>query len=292
MSAVLPPGRTTALTRQGLDITDFEAVADTVGRLCPDIVVNCAAWTDVDAAENHEAAATEVNATAVRNLARVCARTGARLLHISTDYVFSGAGPGGEPRRTPYPENADPRPLTAYGRSKRAGERAVLDVLPDAATVIRTGWLYGRHGRSFVRTVLDRARSAEESHVVNDQYGQPTWSKSLAGRLKILGEATSRPGVLHLTSTGHATWYELAQEIYRWAGADAALVSPISTADLGRPAPRPAWSVLAHDRASAAGLGVHHHWRDELRRALPHLVDGLKGRTPQRNRDEETHGHR
>ncbi len=279
VSGALPAGSTTALSRRELDLTDFDAVTETMDRLRPDVVVNCAAWTDVDAAESREAEATEVNATAAGHLARTCARTGARLLHISTDYVFAGAGRDGDPRRAPYREDATPQPLTAYGRSKLAGERAVLDGLPETATVIRTGWLYGRHGRCFVRTMLERARTATESRVVDDQRGQPTWSWDLAQRLRSLGEGPPRPGVLHLTSAGHTTWYELAREVYRWIGADPALVSPISTAELHRSAPRPAWSVLGHDRAGAEGLGTIHHWRTALHRALPSLADSLPGRS-------------
>ncbi|GHC51217.1 dTDP-4-dehydrorhamnose reductase [Streptomyces cinnamoneus] len=263
LRALLPAHTTTALTRHELDVTDPDAVTDAVAGLRPSVVVNCAAWTDVDGAEAHEAGALAVNATAVRALARACRHTGARLLHVSTDYVFDGTG------RTPYAENVRPAPRTAYGRTKLAGERAALTGHPAGATVVRTAWLYGAAGRTFVGTMTERARAGEQVRVVDDQHGQPTWARDVAARLLALGTGPARPGILHATAGGRTTWYELAREVYRLAGADPALVTPIGSADLNRPAPRPAWSVLGHEGWHATGLSPLRHWRTALHDAFP-----------------------
>ncbi|MEV0281917.1 dTDP-4-dehydrorhamnose reductase [Streptomyces sp. NPDC050610] len=259
------------LTRHDLDLTDERAVACALHRARPAVVVNCAAWTDVDAAESDEERALRVNGEAVRVLARACAATGARLLHVSTDYVFPGDADA------PYPEDAEPGPRTAYGRTKLAGERAVLDELPRAGTVVRTAWLYGPYGRNFVRTMAERAAGDGTVHVVDDQYGQPTATGDVARRLLALGRGPLRPGVFHATAGGRTTWYELAREVFRLAGADPGRVRPIDSGSLGRPAPRPAWSVLGHDRWAAAGLPRPRHWRDALHAEFAAVTAGTAG---------------
>ncbi|MFE7118116.1 dTDP-4-dehydrorhamnose reductase [Streptomyces sp. NPDC057654] len=259
------------LTRRDLDLTDERAVGCALHRARPSVVVNCAAWTDVDAAESDEERALRVNGEAVRVLARACAATGARLLHVSTDYVFPGdAGP-------PYGEDAEPGPRTAYGRTKLAGERAVLAELPRAGTVVRTAWLYGPYGRNFVRTMAERAAGDGPVSVVDDQYGQPTATRDVACRLLDLGRGPLRPGVFHATAAGHTTWYGLAREVFRLAGADPDRVRPTDSGSLGRPAPRPAWSVLGHDRWTAAGLPRPRHWRDALHAEFAAVAAGTAG---------------
>ncbi|MFI2411853.1 dTDP-4-dehydrorhamnose reductase [Streptomyces sp. NPDC018947] len=263
-----PAARITGLTRHALDITDAKAVRAAVAG--QDVVVNAAAWTDVDGAESAETAATAVNGRAVAALARACAAEGARLLQVSTDYVFPGDA------RRPYAEDAATGPLNAYGRGKLLGERAVAELLPDLGYVVRTAWLYGRHGRNFVATVLARAAAGEPLRVVDDQHGQPTWAGALAERLVELGgralEGGAPAGVYHGTACGTATWYDLARAVIEETGGDPAVVARASTGDFPRPAPRPSYSVLGHDRWAAAGLPPLPHWRESLRTALPSMA--------------------
>lgn len=255
--------RVTALDRAGLDVTDPAAVTDCLAATGPAVVVNCAAWTAVDLAEEREAEALAVNGTGAANLAAACARRGARLVQISTDYVFGAAG------RDRYAEDDPPAPLNAYGRTKLAGERAVLAT---GGWVVRTAWLYGAHGPNFVRTMLGRAQSGAAVTVVDDQRGQPTWTAEVAGRVLALAQSGAAPGVYHATGAGSTTWYGLAREVYRLAGADPALVTPVTTAAYPRPAARPGCSVLGHDGWAQAGLAAPADWADALRQALPALV--------------------
>ncbi|KUO15291.1 dTDP-4-dehydrorhamnose reductase [Streptomyces dysideae] len=258
-----------ALERRSLDITDAAAVHEAVAAHRPAVVVNCAAWTAVDAAESQEAPATRTNADGARHLAAACARSGATLLQMSTDYVFSGD------RVTPYPEDHPTKPRTAYGRSKLAGEQAVRELLPDTGLVVRTAWLYGAGGRSFVRAMSGLAAGDGTVDVVDDQYGQPTWSADLAALLIRLGRAARQgavpPGVYHGTSAGQASWYELAREVFLLLGADPERVRPTRGADLGRAAPRPAYTVLGHGLWETTGIQPLRHWREALAQALPVL---------------------
>lgn len=262
--AVLPAAR--ALNRADLDITDKAAVADAVAG--HDVVVNAAAWTDVDGAEAHESAATAVNGTAVAGLADACARTGAVLLTVSTDYVFPGDA------TTPYAEDAPTNPINAYGRSKLVGEQATLAY--ERGYVARTAWLYGAHGRNFVATMLRLAGQRDTIDVVDDQQGQPTWSYALAQRLASLGTAATEgraaPGVYHATASGVTTWYRLARAVFARAGLDPDRIRPTTTARFPRPAARPAYSVLGHDRWAAAGMPPMRAWQDMLDEALPQLL--------------------
>ncbi|MFJ5775472.1 dTDP-4-dehydrorhamnose reductase [Streptomyces sp. NPDC093094] len=256
----------TGLDHAALDITRQEPVDEAFAAHRPDLVVNCAAYTAVDDAESDEERALLVNAEGPRHIARACAATGARLLHVSTDYVFSGRA-----RTAPYPEDHPPAPRTAYGRTKLAGEQAVLAVLPETSAVVRTAWLYGVHGRSFVRTMLDLEARRDTVDVVDDQRGQPTWSADVAEHLAVLGPliGPGLHGVFHATSSGEATWYELARAVFDGVGADPDRVRPTSSAAYPRPAPRPAYSVLAHHRWQEAGLPRPRDWRDALHEALP-----------------------
>ncbi|WP_263164901.1 dTDP-4-dehydrorhamnose reductase [Streptomyces sp. SCSIO ZS0520] len=263
-----------AFSHGDLDLADGYAVRMAMERARPRVVVNCAAYTDVDGAESSEAAALRVNGDAVRRLAQACAATGARLLHLSTDYVFDGQA------QAPWPEEARPAPRTAYGRSKLAGEQAVLAELPHSGTVVRTAWLYGAHGRNFVATMKEKAAAGEAVRVVDDQHGQPTWARDVSQRLYELGElqVSRAAGIFHATSAGRTTWYEFAREIYRLAGADPALVRPLSSEDLDRVAPRPANSVLGHGRWAAAGLAPLRPWPEALAEAFSGIGTPLAAR--------------
>ncbi|GAA2619714.1 dTDP-4-dehydrorhamnose reductase [Dactylosporangium fulvum] len=261
----------TAVKRADLDITDAAAVRAMVDG--HDVVINAAAWTDVDGAESDEAAATAVNGTGVAHLASACAATGTRLLHVSTDYVF--AGNAGEP----YAEDAPTAPLNAYGRSKLVGEQAVLDILPAHGYVVRTAWLYATHGRNFVTTMLRLAGERDFVDVVDDQIGQPTWSADLAAQLVALADAalagTAPAGVYHGTASGRTSWFGLAQAVFTEAGLDPARVRPTTSERFVRPAPRPAFSVLGHGRWQAAGVPPMREWREMLTAALSKRPSGL-----------------
>ncbi|MGC5020111.1 dTDP-4-dehydrorhamnose reductase [Micromonospora sp. DT47] len=250
----------TAAARAELDVTDADAVrAAVTGH---DVVFNTAAWTDVDGAEQAEAAATAVNGDAVAHLARACAEAGARLVHVSTDYVFPGDA------ASPYAEDAPTDPVNAYGRSKLAGERAVVRLLPETGYVVRTAWLYGAHGPNFVATMLRLAGQREHLDVVDDQQGQPTWSYALATQLMALADAAlagrAPAGVYHGTCSGRTTWYGLARATFALAGLDPDRIRPTTSDRFPRPAARPACSVLGHDRWAAAGLPPLPDWRDTL----------------------------
>jgi dTDP-4-dehydrorhamnose reductase len=265
LCAVLGGRPHTALTRAELDITDAGSVRAAVSG--HDVVLNAAAWTDVDGAETAEPAATAVNGTGVANLASACAEAGAVLVHVSTDYVFPGdAG-------TPYPEDAPTAPVNAYGRGKLAGEHAVLAA---GGYVVRTAWLYGAGGRNFVTTMLRLATERDTVDVVDDQRGQPTWSHALAQRLVELADAarngTAPAGAYHGTASGETTWYGLARAVFAEAGLDPDRVRPTTSDRFVRPAPRPAYGVLGHDRWAAAGMNPMDDWRGMLHAALPALL--------------------
>ena len=223
----------TGVTRSELDITDRIAVLTAVKEREPQVVVNCAAWTAVDDAEAREKEALQVNGYGAGYVAEACAGNGARLVHVSTDYVFSGDG------TRPYREDDSPAPRTAYGRTKLAGERAVCRELGDAAYVVRTGWLYGAHGPNFIRTMirLEQQRSAVD--VVDDQRGQPTWTAGVAAQIIALVQADAPAGFYHATSSGETTWYGLAREVFRLLGASEDRVRPVSSGQYQRPAPVP-----------------------------------------------------
>lgn len=252
-----PAVQVTALTRADLDVTDAAAVTAAVAG--HDVVVNAAAWTDVDGAETHEANATAVNGGAVTALASACAASGARFLTVSTDYVFDGKS------TIPYGEYAATDPINAYGRSKLVGEQSVLAVLPETGYVVRTAWLYGAHGTNFVRTMLRLAGERETLDVVDDQAGQPTWTGALAGQLIALGQAADAPaGIYHGTASGQTTWFGLARAAFEEAGLDPERVRPTTSEKFQRPAERPKYSVLGHDRWAEAGIPELGDWRAML----------------------------
>jgi len=255
----------TGLTRSALDITDRGAVLSAVKERSAQVVVNCAAWTAVDDAEAREEEALQVNGHAAGYVAEACASSGARLVHLSTDYVFSGRG------TRPYREDDTPAPRTAYGRTKLAGEEAVRRELGGDAYVVRTAWLYGAHGPNFIRTMIRLERERPTVDVVDDQRGQPTWTIDVAAQIVALTEADAPGGCYHATSSGEATWYELAREVFGQLGADEDRVRPVSSDQYPRPAPRPAYSVLGHDAWAAAGIKSADYWRAVARRAFPVL---------------------
>jgi len=241
-----------ALTHEELDITDAKAVAAEIGAAAPDVVVNCAAWTDVDGAEEAEAEATELNATAAGHVAAAAAEAGARVVYPSTDYVFDGR------KGEAYAEGDKTRPLSAYGRSKLAGEQAVAEANPEHY-IVRTSWVFGPHGKNFVETMLRLGEERDELLVVSDQVGCPTYTGHLAdGLLDLLDE--EEYGIHHMSGAGHCSWNDFAREIFSQAGIDCE-VKPATTAQVPRPAPRPAYGVLTAEREDAIVLPP---WRQGL----------------------------
>ncbi len=255
----------TGLTRRDLDVTDASAVLAAIRAYQPEFVVNCAAWAAVDDAEAHEHQALRVNGDGPGYVAAACAEVGARLVHISTDYVFQGDG------TRPYAEDDPPAPRTAYGRTKLAGEEAVRRELDGTAYVVRTAWLYGAYGPNFVRTMIRLERERAAIDVVNDQHGQPTWTAVVAGQIIELVRAGAPGGTYHATSSGETTWFGLAREVFRLLGANESRVRPVTTEQYPRPAPRPAYSVLGHGAWAAAGIKPADDWRTVLRQAFPEL---------------------
>lgn len=269
-----------ALDRAELDITDAAAVQRVIAGFRPDVVINGAAYTAVDRAETEPDVAFAVNADGPRNIARAVAEIGGRIIHISTDFVFDGQV------SRPYRPDDEPRPISVYGRSKLAGERAVLSTAGGAAVVVRTAWLYSTHGANFVKTILRLLGERETVHVVADQVGTPTWALPFARVLWLLVEGPTLHGILHWTDAGVASWYDFAVAIREEAVRmglcphSCARVAPARTTDYPRPAMRPPFSVL-DGVATWVGLGVQpRHWRLELRAMLEELRASATVPTP------------
>lgn len=257
------------LAHADLDVTDEGAVLATIGELAPEVVVNCAAWTAVDACEDDPERAHRVNALAPWWLARACRQVGARLVHVSTDYVFGGAAPTGSDGQARGWSEFDPiDPRSVYGRSKAAGEQLVRTTLREHH-VVRTAWVCGAHGRNFVTTMLELADRGGPVRVVDDQFGSPTFTADLAVALRELA-TSDRYGTWHRTNAGHTSWHGLAAAVFELAGRDVDL-GPQPSSALDRAAPRPPWSVLDSTHASAAGLAPMPGWRDGLRQLLADL---------------------
>ena len=265
-----------------LDLADPEAVLDAVdsfaetardAELRP-VVINAAAYTAVDAAEDDPARAAAVNTTGPGTLAKECAARGLPLVHVSTDYVFAGDGD------TPYEPEDETGPKTVYGRTKLDGERAVLDAGGEA-WVVRSAWIYGATGGNFVKTMVRLAAERDTVSVVDDQLGSPTWAADLArGLVDVAGRVAERRGprrrVLHCTNSGEVTWFGFARAVFEETGRDPARVLPCTTADYPRPAPRPAYSVLSGAAWQAEGLTPLRPWREALTTALTQDLDAFR----------------
>jgi dTDP-4-dehydrorhamnose reductase len=269
VAARLPHHEVVALDRSACDLADRHSVEQAVAAAAPAAVINCAAWTDVDGCEADPERAVLVNALGVRHLAAACARVGAHLVHVSTDYVFPGDKDG------PYDEWDEPGPRSVYGRSKLGGEREVARHAGSWA-IARTSWVFGRQGRNFVDTIVGRAAEGGPLRVVDDQRGCPTYAPDLAGALGRLA-VERRPGLYHVTNAGVCTWHELACAAVELAGLDPSVVGTTTTAELGRPAPRPANSVLSGTAWAAAGLTPLRPWREALAEKLTGVLRCASG---------------
>jgi len=268
----LPPGvQLTVLGRDRLDIANAVQVQQAIAGLMPAVVINAAAYTAVDKAESEQAQAFAVNAEGAGHLARACALHGARLVHVSTDFVFSGEA------CHPYLPTDAAGPVSVYGASKLAGEQRIQEELGGRAVVIRTAWVYSRVGRNFVKTMLRLMAERDSLGVVSDQVGTPTWANGLAQAIWRVLERPAVEGILHWTDAGVASWYDFAVAIQEEAQAlgllpaRCAVINPIRTVDYPTPARRPAWSVLdkttTWQQLECTGM----HWREALRHMLNDL---------------------
>ncbi|MFZ5862528.1 MAG: dTDP-4-dehydrorhamnose reductase [Nitrospirota bacterium] len=262
LQRVLADHELTAPPEREADITQ-PAIMERIAASRPDVVIHGAAYTDVDGAEANPVRAYAVNAEGSRLVAQAAAKVGARLIAMSTDYVYDGA------KTTPYLEDDPVAPLGVYGASKLAGERETFAAKPDAV-ILRTAWLYGE-GKNFVRTILRLAAERDELRIVSDQVGSPTWAEDLARAIRALLDVRAT-GIFHAVNSGTCSWHEFAVAILRSAGLDRRVV-PISTTELARPAKRPAHAVLGC--AKLAGLGVRFRpWQDALADYLRARPDG------------------
>jgi dTDP-4-dehydrorhamnose reductase len=254
-----------------LNITQGPIVRDLIAKLSPTVIVNCAAWTDVDGAEDNEVLASRVNSDGAENIALAAKQCGAKLIHISTDYVFSGEG------QTPWQVTDEINPQSAYGRTKASGERRVLTVYPSKSSVVRTAWLYSPWGKNFAKTMTRLAMKGEgEVRVVIDQMGQPTSAIDLARQLAVLGQSSSSASIYHGTNAGQATWFEFAQEIFRLTGVEVDRVKPVSSAEFIRPAKRPSYSVLGHEEWGITSVQPMKDWKIALAEAMPAIILAVK----------------
>lgn len=261
---LLPDAR--ILSRQELDIEDRKAVEDAVSSA--NLVINLAAYTKVEDAETDELAARRVNTWGAGRIAQICSRQKRPLIHVSTDYVFTGEA------TSPYSEFAltgPPQLLTAYGRTKLEGERLILSQPNNY--VVRTAWLYGSGGPNFIKAILRKSRSQEELTVVADQFGQPTWAHALAKQLIALAKLTlsankPNPGVYHATAGGQASWFELARAVFAHSGLDPERIKPIPYSEWNSKVNRPQYTVLGHDRWKTAGMEPLQNWEEMLKEAL------------------------
>ena len=241
--------------RQQLDIRETSAVYEAVRGF--DVVINAAAYTNVDQAESNSEVAFAVNAGGARNLAQATAAHGSHLIQISTDYVFDGNA------TRPYSETDPTNPVSVYGKSKRDGEVAVVEENPES-TIVRTSWLYGEHGSHFPGTIASLGKKLDFIDVVADQTGQPTASSDVARMIGILMSAGLPSGVFHATNSGQTSWFDFAHSLFARAGWDANRIRPTTSNHFVRPAHRPSWSVLGHQRWETIGVNHPRHWSEAL----------------------------
>jgi dTDP-4-dehydrorhamnose reductase len=260
-----------ACSSKDLNITEGPVVGEFVSVLSPKLIINCAAWTDVDGAETNELQAHRVNGEGAENLALAAKNCGAKLIHISTDYVFSGES------NSPWQTSDAVNPQSAYGRSKAAGESRVLKNYPTNSSIVRTAWLYSPWGKNFAKTMtLLAIKGVSEVRVVNDQMGQPTSAIDLAQQLVEFSLSNSPAGIYHGTNSGQATWFEFAQEIFKLVGANTNRVVPVSSSEYPRAAKRPQYSVLGHESWAKTTIQPMRNWRIALEEAMPSIISVVK----------------
>jgi dTDP-4-dehydrorhamnose reductase len=244
-----------SLSSKDLDITENKKVEKTISEMKPDLIIHSAAFTAVDKCELERKKAFEVNGLGTDYLIKAADKVGAKMVYISTDYVFDGQ------RDSPYPEEEKPNPQSIYGLSKWLGEQFVLQ--SKNGTIIRTSWLYGHDGKNFVKTMLDLAKKNKEVKVVDDQLGSPTYVHDLVET--ILHLMNKKTGIYHVTNSGECSWFSFAKTIFKEAGANPHLVKPITTEEYGALAPRPRYSVLGHHALMRENVKLTRHWKEALK---------------------------
>ncbi|WP_287210407.1 dTDP-4-dehydrorhamnose reductase [Muribaculum sp.] len=261
------PGNTIYTDVELLDLTDSKAVDLFVAKHEFTHIVNCAAYTNVEKAEEEKALCTQINVEAVKNLANAASKTGTKIVHVSTDYVFDGNA------NRPYCESDKVNPISQYGTSKRLGETALIALAPESI-IVRTAWLYSPHGHNFVKTMLSLAKKNIPLSVVTDQVGTPTYALDLAEAIaKIVTARQWVPGIYHFTNSGVASWFDFAKAVFRLSGNGAVSVSPIPAADYPTVAKRPYYSVLDTRRIRATYAVETPYWEDSLAHCLNRIVD-------------------
>jgi dTDP-4-dehydrorhamnose reductase len=242
-------------TRSELDITDYEQSKALLTAFRPDVIVHSAAYTKVDQAETDTDEAYAINAYGSRNIAVIAENLGAKLVYVSTDYVFDGQG------AAPYDEFHPTKPINVYGRSKLAGEQFV-EQFHSRYFIVRTSWVYGKHGANFVKTMLKLAEERDTLTVVSDQVGCPTYTKDLAACIASLVQ-TEKYGIYHVSNSGSCSWFEFAKAIFELAERKVD-VQPVSSEQFVRPAKRPSYSVFGHKALERNGFGQMRHWKEAL----------------------------
>jgi dTDP-4-dehydrorhamnose reductase len=249
------------LGKSEVDVTDLEALKRIVNTIRPNVVVNAAAWTNVRSAEENYGKAYNVNVRGVSNLAEATMSLGARVIHVSTDYVFSGDG------CTPISESQNTNPMNNYGRTKAEAEKYLLSNHSDRTIIVRTAWLYGPYGSNFLKTILQKAilNPIEKIQVVSDQWGQPTSSLDLAETILKLAFSKTQSGVFHGTNGGETNWFDFARIGFEHAGVNPDRVTPIKSSELDSKVKRPSYSVLGHDSWEHAGFKAMRHWEEPVK---------------------------
>lgn len=263
-----------AFGRRDIDVTNLVQVSNCLRANKPSIVVNLAAWTDVDGAEDHEKVAFAVNATGAENIALACAGSQSQLIHISTDYVFDGA------KRSPYLTTDTTNPLGVYGFSKLEGEQLVLSAHPSGTWVVRTAWLYSQYGKNFAKTILKRALAGGSLSVVNDSWGQPTSASDLSRQLITLAKASPSTGIFHATNSGQASWFDFASQLVSYLN-HVPEITAVNSDVFPTIASRPKYSVLDHTSWFDNGLPEMQDWRTALDEVISDVILAVRKESEQ-----------
>jgi dTDP-4-dehydrorhamnose reductase len=256
--------------RNDLDITQ-KAVIEQIEAVRPEILVNCAAWTNVDGAEEHFEEALKINKDGAQNCAIAAKELHIPLFHISTDYVFSGS------KKTPWTVQDESNPTSRYGLSKLMGEQSISHLYPEGSRIFRTAWLYGPFGTNFAKRIIKKALSTkDEIKVVHDQKGQPTSTFDLASQLMKARQSSIAAGIYHATNSGDATWWEFATELVRLSGESANRVIPVSSSEFASKVKRPEYSVLDHSQWASSGVAAMRNWKEALQEIYPQIHNAVE----------------
>lgn len=257
--------------RSNINLLDHKAVSTRIREIEPRVIINCAAWTNVNSAESNIAQASLVNSNVPAILAKASKEVGAKFVQVSTDYVFSGES------NKPYSIFHPVKPINVYGKTKAAGEKYTLEIYPEGSYVFRTAWLYGPTGINFCKTLLlNHISNLNQIKVVNDQIGQPTYTLDLAKQIITTILKDLNPGIYHATNGGQASWFEFAQEVFRVAGQDPSRVTPINSEQFNSIVKRPKYSVLSNESWYKTEIAPMQHWKSAVKTAVPLIMKEIK----------------